>query len=176
MYGNYNFDKGFTNGQLYEAKTFTLTPGFVFTYEYGDLLSIKPLYNFAYNDTRYNNTSLSSTSNTTHNFNIEMTSFWPKNWVLGNDFGYTNNSNISGPYKRDFYLWNTSLSYKFAKQFTLKMKVYDLLNQNQSTSRTITPTAVVDSESNVLKRYVMFSLLYKFQNFETNENNLYGVN
>ncbi|PWB23540.1 hypothetical protein DCO46_14225 [Flavobacterium sp. HTF] len=176
MYGNYNFDKGFTNGQLYEAKTFRLTPGFVFTYEYGDLLSIKPLYNFAYNDTRYNNTSLSSTSNTTHNFNIEMTSFWPKNWVLGNDFGYTNNSNISGSYKRDFYLWNTSLSYKFAKQFTLKMKVYDLLNQNQSTSRTITPTAVVDSESNVLKRYVMFSLLYKFQNFETNENNLYEVN
>lgn len=169
MYANYNLNKGFTNNQLYEAKAFRLNPGFGFTYEYGELLNIKPYYNFTYNDIRYNNTSLSSTSNTTHNFNVEITNFWPKNWVFGNDFGYNYNSNISGPYKRDFYLWNTSLSYKFAKQFTFKVKVYDLLNQNQSTSRTITSTAVVDSESNVLKRYIMFSLLYKFKNFVTNE-------
>ncbi|MCP2029573.1 hypothetical protein L1276_004760 [Flavobacterium sp. HSC-32F16] len=170
MYGNYSFNKGFTNDQLYEAKAFRLNPGFGFTYEHGELLSIKPSYNFAYNDIRYNNASLSSTSNTTHNFNVEMTSFWPKNWVFGNDFGYTYNSNISGPYKKDFYLWNTSLAYKFVKQFTFKIKVYDLLNQNQSTSRTISPTSVIDSESNVLKRYLMFSLLYKFKNFERNQN------
>lgn len=169
LYANYNLNKGFTNNQLYEAKAFRLNPGFGFTYEYGELLNIQPYYNFTYNDIRYNNTSLSSTSNTTHNFNVEITNFWPKNWVFGNDFGYNYNSNISGPYKRDFYLWNTSLSYKFAKQFTFKVKVYDLLNQNQSTSRTITSTAVVDSESNVLKRYIMFSLLYKFKNFVTNE-------
>ncbi|WP_194140981.1 outer membrane beta-barrel protein [Flavobacterium hungaricum] len=168
MSSNYNLDKGFTNGELYEAKTFRLNPTLAFAYDYGDLLSIRPSYNFAYNDTRYSNTFLSSTSNTTHNCNIEMTSFWPKNWVFGNDFGYTYNSNISGPYKKDFYLWNTSLSYRFAKeQFTVKVKVYDLLNQNLGTSRTITPTSVIDSESNVLKRYVMFSLLYKFQNFGT---------
>ncbi|MFB9077258.1 outer membrane beta-barrel protein [Flavobacterium procerum] len=171
MYGNYTFNKGFTNNQLYEAKAFRLTPGFAFTYEYGDLLNIQPSYKFSYNDVSYNNTSLSSTSNTIHNCSIAMTSFWPKNWVFGNDFGYTYNSNISGPYKKDFYLWNTSLSYRFAKEkFTAKVKVYDLLNQNQSTSRTITPTAVVDSENNVLKRYIMFSLLYKFQNFKTNYN------
>ncbi|WP_281235547.1 TonB-dependent receptor [Flavobacterium gelatinilyticum] len=173
--GNYNFDKGFTNGQPYEAKAFRFTPGLLFAYGYGELVDIKPSYNFSYNDIRYNNISLSSTSNTIHNFNIEMTSFWPKDWVFGNDFGYTYNSNISGPYKKDFYLWNTSLSYKFSKQFALKIKVYDLLNQNQSASRTITPTSVIDSESNVLKRYAMFSLLYKFQNFKTDENSIYGV-
>lgn len=50
---------------------------------------------------------------------------------------------------------------------SFKIKVYDLLDQNQSVSRYITPTAVIDSENTVLKRYAMFSLLYKFQNFET---------
>ncbi len=169
MYANYNLNKGFTNNQLYEAKAFRLNPGFGLTYEYGELLNIQPYYNFTYNDIRYNNTSLSSTSNTTHNFNIQMTSFWPKSWVFGNDFGYNYNSNISGPYKKDFYLWNTSISYKLAKQFTCKVKVYDLLNQNQSASRMITSTAVIDSETNVLKRYVMFTLLYKFKNFETDK-------
>jgi hypothetical protein len=169
IYANYNLNKGFTNNQLYEAKAFRLNPGFGFAYQYGELLSIQPYYNFTYSDIRYNNTSLSSTSNTTHNFNVEITSFWPKNWVLGNDFAYNYNSNISGPYKKDFYLWNTSLSYKVAKQFTFKVKVYDLLNQNQSVSRMITTTAVIDSETNVLKRYVMFTLLYKFKNFETSQ-------
>lgn len=68
--------------------------------------------------------------------------------------------------KKDFYLWNTTLSYKFAEdKLTFKVKIYDLLNQNQSTSRTITPTSVVDCENTVLKRYAMFSLLYKFQSF-----------
>ncbi|MBA0884782.1 TonB-dependent receptor [Flavobacterium undicola] len=169
---NYNLDKGFTNGQLYTAKTLRISPNIRLSYDYGKLLSIKPSYNFAYNDTKYTNSSISSRLNTTHNFNIEMTNFWPKNWVFGNDFGYSYNSNISGGYKKYFYLWNTSLSYKFAEdKMTFKVKVYDLLNQNQSTSRTITPTAVVDAENTVLKRYVMFSLLYKFQNFAVKKKN-----
>ncbi|MBA0884800.1 TonB-dependent receptor [Flavobacterium undicola] len=169
---NYNLDKGFTNGQLYSAKTLRVSPAIRLSYDYGTLLSIKPSYNFAYNDTRYKNSSVSARSNKSHNFNVEMTNFWPKNWVFGNDFGYSYNSNISGGYKKDFYLWNTSLSYKFAEdKMTFKVKVYDLLNQNQSTSRTITPTAVVDAENTVLKRYVMFSLLYKFQNFAVKKKN-----
>lgn len=169
---NYGLDKGFTNGQLYLAKTLRLSSGMRLSYDYGELLSIKPSYNFTYNDTRYTNSSVSSRLNKSHSFNIEMTTFWPKNFVFGNDFGYSYNSNISGAYKKDFYLWNSSLSYKFAQnRFMFKVKVYDLLNQNQSTSRTITPTAVVDSENTVLKRYVMFSLLYKFQNFGVKKKN-----
>lgn len=169
---DYIVDKGFTNGQLYSAKTLRFSPVLQLSYDYGKLLSIKPRYSFAYNDTKYTNSFINSTSNKLHNFNIETTCFWPKNWVLGNDFGYTYNSDLSGPYKKDFYLWNTSLSYKFAEdKMIFKVKVYDLLNQNQSTSRTITPTAVVDAENTVLKRYVMFSLLYKFQNFAAKKKN-----
>lgn len=169
---DYLLDKGFTNGELYTAKTVRFSPVLQLSYDYGKLLSIKPKYSFAYNDTKYTNSYINSTSNTLHNFNIETTCYWPKNWVFGNDFGYTYNSDLSGPYKKDFYLWNTSLSYKFAEdKMTFKVKVYDLLNQNQSTSRTITPTAVVDAENTVLKRYVMFSLLYKFQNFAAKKKN-----
>jgi hypothetical protein len=46
-----------------------------------------------------------------------------------------------------------------------KVKVYDLLNQNLGTSRTITPTGIYDVQNNVLKRYMMFSLTYKINNF-----------
>jgi hypothetical protein len=46
-----------------------------------------------------------------------------------------------------------------------KIKVYDLLNQNQNATRTITATSIKDEENIVLKRYVMFSLMYKIEKF-----------
>ena len=46
-----------------------------------------------------------------------------------------------------------------------KVKVYDMLNQNQGFSRTISATTIRDEENTVLKRYAMFSLTYKIQNF-----------
>jgi hypothetical protein len=58
------------------------------------------------------------------------------------------------------------LGYNFFKdQFLAKVKVYDLLDQNQNATRTITPTAIIDSENTVLRRYVMFSLTYKLEKF-----------
>ena len=164
---NYNFDKGYTNTQLFEANTLGFSPTLRLSYDYGELLNIRPSYSFNYNSTTYDNSFLESTSNRFHNAKVEITNKWPKNWVLGNDFGYSYNSNISPGYKKDFYLWNISLSYQFTKDMSFKVKVYDVLDQNQSASRYITPTAVIDSENTVLKRYAMFSLLYKFQNFET---------
>ncbi|MDQ5929732.1 MAG: hypothetical protein QG594_1513, partial [Bacteroidota bacterium] len=164
---NYSLDKGFTNVQFFEATTLGLSPTFRLNYDYGEWLSIKPSYNFNYNSTSYDNSFLKSTTNRFHNAKIEITTKWPKKWVLGNDFGYSYNSNISPGFKKDFYLWNLSLSYEFTKDMSIKVKVYDLLDQNQNASRYITSTAVVDSENTVLKRYAMFSLLYKFQNFET---------
>ena len=164
--GNYSFDKGFTNTVLYSSKRVGVTPRVYFSYDYGELLTIAPSYNFSYNESRYTNSSLKASSNVVHRINLQTTNYWPKNWTFGNDFGYTYNSNISNGFKKDFYLWNTSLSYGFFdKKMTLKVKVYDVLNQNQSATRTISPTTIRDEENTVLKRYAMFSLAYKLGNF-----------
>jgi hypothetical protein len=167
---NKGLNKGYTDGVLYDAKTLGLTPRVNFTYEYGELLVINPSYSFAYNETNYTNYVINSASNVLHKFNIQTTNYWPKNWVFGNDFGYTYNSNISDGFKKDFYLWNTSLAYSFlGKKMSAKVKVYDILNQNQSATRTITPTTIRDEENVVLKRYVMFSLTYKIEKFAGKE-------
>ncbi|NDI98433.1 outer membrane beta-barrel protein [Flavobacterium sp. LaA7.5] len=164
--GNFNLDKGFTNGEAYEAKQIRISPRVNFTWEYGDLLTINPSYNFSYNETNYTNYTIDANNYTTHRLNLETTSRWPNHFVFGNDFGYTYNSNLGDGFKKDFYLWNTSLGYNFLNEKLLfKVKVYDILNQNLGTSRTITPTSVYDQENIVLKRYVMFSLTYKIEKF-----------
>lgn len=168
--GSYSLDKGFTNAVLYDAKSLGVTPRVYFSYDYGELLTIAPSYNLSYNESRYSNSSLDASSNVVHRINIQTTNYWPKNWIFGNDFGYTYNSNISNDFKKDFYLWNTSLSYSFFdKKMSIKVKVYDILNQNLSATRTISPTTIRDEQNTVLKRYAMFSLAYKLGSFSGKE-------
>lgn len=164
--GSYSFDKGFTNAVLYNAKSTAITPKVYLSYDYGEILTIAPSYNLSYNQSKYENYSRDATSNVVHKINLQTTTYWPENLIWGNDFSYTYNSNISDDFKKDFYLWNTSLSYGFLdKKLYAKVKVYDVLNQNLSATRTISATSIRDEENTVLRRYVMFSLAYKIGNF-----------
>nr|WP_294922344.1 outer membrane beta-barrel protein [uncultured Flavobacterium sp.] len=168
--GGYFFDKGFTNAVLYNAKSTSITPKVYLSYDYGEVLTVAPSYNLSYNQSKYENYSRDATSNVVHRINVQATTYWPGNLIFGNDFGYTYNSNISDEFKKDFYLWNTSLSYGFLdKKLYAKVKVYDVLNQNLSATRTISATSIRDEENTVLRRYVMFSLAYKIGNFTGSE-------
>lgn len=173
---NFGLSKGFTDGEAFESKSNSISPRLNFTYDYGELLTINPSYNYNFNKSRYTNYVVESASNFTHRFNLQLTSYWPKKWVFGNDFGYTYNSNIADGFKKDFYLWNTSLSYGFfEKKLMAKVKVYDLLNQNQNATRSISATSIRDEENVVLKRYVMFSLTYKLEKFAGKEKKDGGI-
>lgn len=171
--GSYSFDKGYTNAVLYTAKSKVITPKVYLTFAYGELAIISQSYSLSYNQTNYENYSIDASSNVVHKINLETTTYWPENLVFGNDFDYTYNSAISSDFKKDFFLWNTSLSYEILnKKMILKVKVYDVLNQNQSAVRTISSTSIRDEENTVLKRYMMFSLSYKIGNFASPKTNL----
>lgn len=168
IYGNFRFDKGITNKQEYEANSYSVGPKVGFSYDYGELLNISPIYSFQYNETHYSNYSTDFQSNFTHKAGLQTTSYWPKHIVFGNDFTYTYNSNMGEGFKKDFFLWNTSLGYNFLNdKMMFKVKVYDLLNQNLGSYREISATSVTDMQNTVLKRYVMFSLSLKLDKFGT---------
>ncbi|MDI1257249.1 MAG: outer membrane beta-barrel protein [Flavobacterium sp.] len=165
MNGGFTLSKGITNNSLYEAKSQNIEPNTSFTYEYGELLTIKPSYSYSYNITNFSNYSIDKSSTFRHVFKTETTVKW-QHVIFGNDFGYTYNSNISDGFKKDFYLMNASLGYNFLKDNLLaKVKVYDLLNQNTNATRSISPQGISDMQNTVLKRYVMFSLTYKIEKF-----------
>ncbi len=166
IWANYNFNQGLTNAALYESKALSLNPRVNFSYIIEDLITISPSYRYNYNITKFDNYIIDETDNFKHIFKLETTSYFPKHFVLGNDFGYNYNSNITGGFQKDFYLWNVSLGYNFFKdQLLAKVKVYDLLNQNVNATRSISPTSITDSENTVLQQYIMFSLTYKLEKF-----------
>ncbi len=164
--GGFDRSKGFTNGQLFLAESLRLTPQASFTYDYGELLSVNPSYSFTSSTLDYQNYIVDRAVNLRHRANLMITSYWPKHVVFGNDFTYTYNSNIAGGFRKDFFLWNASLGYNFLDDKLLaKVKVYDVLDQNQNATRSITATSVRDEQNDVLKRYVMFSLTFKLDKF-----------
>ncbi len=159
-------EKQFVNGVLNDAKSISITPRIYGSWDYGELLTIAPSYSVEYNKSKYNNLQLGNSENFKHSIMLQTTTYWPENFTWGNDFSYTYNTNIANGFKKDYFLWNTAISYAFLnKALTAKIKVYDVLNQNIGTSRTINATTIVDQENTVLERYVMFSLTWKFNKF-----------
>lgn len=163
----YNYNKGYINGQLYTSDSYSMNPGINLTYELKDKFTIKPSYRLGYNFSKYTNYSIDNVNTASQALKLELTNYLFKSrLVFGNDFEYNTNSNIAPGFKRDFYFWNTSLGYSFFnKQFTAKMKIYDVLNQNQSVRRTISNAYFEDREDLILKRYIMFSISMKLNKF-----------
>lgn len=165
---NYNGDanKGLLNNILYTASQSSISPRANVTLDFDKKLTLQPNYTYTFTKTNYTNLDVNTASYFTHKAGFMVTSYWPKNVVFGSDIMYQYNSNISNGFKKDFLLWNASLGYNFFNErFLAKVKIYDILNQNQSVRRTTTPTSIYDSEDIILKQYVMFSLTYKLEKF-----------
>ncbi|AZA51825.1 TonB-dependent receptor [Chryseobacterium sp. G0201] len=164
---NFNYGTGFINSQQFKSNNYNINPGLNLIYEIKDKLTIKPSYRLGYNISNYTNYSIDKVETANQALKLELTNYiFKSNLVIGNDFEYNTNSNIAPGFKKDFYFWNTSLGYAFFnKQLTAKVKVYDVLNQNQSVKRTIANAYFEDREDLILKRYIMFSLSMKLNKF-----------
>jgi hypothetical protein len=92
-----------------------------------------------------------------------------KGWFFNNDLSNQSYSGLSSGFNQSYWLWNIAVGKKFLKNQNgeLKLSVFDLLNQNQSISRTVTGTYIQDAQNLVLRQYFMLTFTYKLKNFGT---------
>ncbi|GGE14845.1 outer membrane beta-barrel protein [Psychroflexus salis] len=163
---NYNRNIGFSNGQRFNSDIYSISPGLRFTYEIPDLISLQPNLRFNYNNTAYNIFSDRNEDFTNTEVGLEATLFWPENIIFGSDFTYFNYGNVSDAFESTSLFWNLSLGYQFLdEKATLKVKVYDVLDQNISTRRTTGDDFIQDTDQLILQRYAMLSFTYKLDKF-----------
>lgn len=163
---NYNRNVGFSNGQRFNSDIYSISPGLRFTYEIPDLISIQPNISFNYNNTAYNIFSDRNEDFTNTELGLETTVFWPKNIIFGSDITYFNYGNVSDAFESTSLFWNLSLGYQFLDEnATLKVKIYDVLDQNISTRRTTGDDFIQDTDQLILQRYAMLSFTYKLDKF-----------
>ncbi|MCR5710504.1 MAG: outer membrane beta-barrel protein [Bacteroidales bacterium] len=102
------------------------------------------------------------TSNVQGNFIAKI----PNVLNISTDARYTRYDGYNAEFNDPTFVWNAEISKQlFKNQFTLAVKVYDILNQSKNTYRSNTSNYVQDTRNNTLGRYVMLSLTYRFGNF-----------
>ncbi|MEH6407105.1 MAG: outer membrane beta-barrel protein, partial [Leeuwenhoekiella sp.] len=164
--GSYNKNVGFTNGVLYNSDQYSLNPSVRFTYAIDEYFELNPNYRLSFNDTRYDINPDRNADFINHTVGFEATTYWPKHVVFGNDITYNYYGNVSAGFDNSSILWNMSLGYQFLKDnATLKVKVYDVLDQNIDTRRSTGDDYVQDTNSLILQQYAMLSFTYKLSNF-----------
>jgi len=93
----------------------------------------------------------------------------PKKFILSTDGKYTDNGNRTLGYNLKYFIWNASFSKTFLKTENLIISINgnDLLNQNISNQRYISSNQIVDTKTQIIKRYFLLKLLFKFNNQKT---------
>lgn len=90
---------------------------------------------------------------------------------VNTDVTYTINGKRANGYNVSYLIWNASLTKAFLKteNLLLSIQANDILNQNISAQRQINGNIITDYKTNIIKRYVLFKLTYKFNNNKTKE-------
>ena len=159
---NYSSSVSFSNEEKLTTKNFSFQPYLSLTYNYNDLIEFAPYFQYDYNTLDYSIDLGQETNYANSRFGINLDTFWPKNIEFSNDFSISNNPNVAEGFTKTVYMWNASLGFKMLKdKGLLKLKVFDLLNQNTSVSRYSNNDFISDTENLVLKQYFMLSFTYK---------------
>lgn len=184
------------NINLFAGGGYTMTPGYInkvsnFTNQYnltggmsiGSNISQSVDFNVSYT-TNYTianivyrdqilNSELAQNPNSNrnswnHSINLQSNFIW-HGFVLQNSLVEQINRGLSGGYNQDYLQWNISLGKKMFKDNSteLKLSVFDVLNQNNNITHSISAFSISDSKTNTLHRYFLLSFSYNFRNYKS---------
>lgn len=173
-----------TNMNMNAGFVYNRTPGLI-----NDVSSISNLYNFntgivfASNISQYIDFTLSYNGNFnkavnslqlelnnryfTHTASFRLNLLSKKGWLFNNDITNQTYKGLSTGFNQNYWLWSMAVAKKFLKdqRGELRLSVFDLLNQNQSITRTVSETYIEDVNTKVLRQYFMLTFTYSLKNF-----------
>ncbi len=137
-----------------------------------DTVSFSIGYSYDYNAP---SSSLSTASNKPYSNQAFSAAFrfkLPFKILFETDAEYTIASQRAEGYNTNYVVWNANLSKSFFKLENLILTVSgnDILNQNISNTRTIQDNIITDNKTNVISRYFLLKLTYKFNSTKTKDN------
>jgi hypothetical protein len=170
----YNVSPSYINFQKNSTKNLSITPALRLAIDI-DSIQLNVSYNYTYSVPV---SSLNTASNKPYNQQkIAASVFFklPFKFSVDTDVSYVINNNRSAGYNINYVLLNTSINKTFFKTEDLIVSIAgnDILNQNITTNRVIQDNVITDSKTNVISRYFLLKLVYKFNSSKTKENDLF---
>jgi hypothetical protein len=168
--GNINFNNNIIYNRdvslLYQkeniTKTFTVTQGAGVNLDIKQILNIGLNGSLSYNNVSYTARPEQNEKYYTQTYSVDVSYTFLKSLVLSSDFDYYVNTGRANGFNQSIPLWNASLAKQLFKKKNgeLKFSVNDLMNQNQSITRTVIDNYIQDTRSMVLRRYFLLTFTY----------------
>lgn len=115
----------------------------------------------------------SSTSNSASNKPYSVSSYsatfqWeiPKIIGFSTDARYTLNGQRANGYNVNYVIWNAAIKKTLLKSenLILSFTANDILNQNTNVQRVVKANVITDTKTNIIARYFLFNITFKFKN------------
>jgi hypothetical protein len=135
-----------------------------FSINYKDILEIDPSYSLNQTFTSYDGIDYGNQSNTLHNIDARFNIYLPKKLTIEGDYNYNYNPLVSPGFQKSINLFSVSVDRPLLKKDrgNIKLSCYDLFNQNIGSNRYINENTINDTQSQILKRYFLLTLQFKF--------------
>lgn len=163
----YNRNPGLINNQAGITKSTNFATGAVFASNISQYVDFTVSYNANINKAKntlqpqLNNNYFMSTAG------IKLNLLSKKGWLLNNDISNQSYKGLSDGFNQNYWLWSMAIAKKILKKQAgeIRLAVFDLLNQNQSITRTVAETYIEDKNTKVVKQYFMLTFTYNLKNF-----------
>jgi hypothetical protein len=131
---------------------------------YKEVFTFDPEYNLSKTFTTYSGVDYGNQQYITHNINSRFNIFMPRKFNVEGTYSYRYNPLIPTGFQRHTNLLNLSLAHQFMQKdrAEIKLSCYDIFNQNIGSTRSIRENIITDTQSEIIKRYFMLTLQYKF--------------
>lgn len=159
---NYYKNIGFTNGEKTITHNVVLNEQIMGSFKSSKFETLLRA-GISYNMTRNNLTDLQNKNTTSYTFTHMLTWKLPYDFALTSSLNYSYFTGYGDDFKSSEVLWNASVSkLLLKKKGTVKVQMFDILNDRNNISRYVSGNYMSDSRSNTVNQYFLVSLSYKF--------------
>lgn len=164
---NYNRNINLLNNVKNISNNYIVNERVMLTMNLKERFDLNLSTNSTFNIVRYSQQPQQNGDFFSQNFSVEPTYSTKNGWIFSGDFDYTFNTGQAEGYNQQVPLFGGSIAKTMFKKKDgeLKLSVFDLLNQNQSITRTVAANYIEDVRSQVLNRYVMLTFTWNLRNF-----------
>jgi hypothetical protein len=171
---NYNRSQsqGLVNNMSNYNRNTTVGGNVIWTTNLKEKWDINFTSNTTYNIARYTLQPDQDADYFSQYLSTEITYYTKSGWSFATDFDYTYNGGRSNGYNTSIPLLNASIAKQVFKNKAGEIKFYlfDLLNQNQSVTRSVSSNYIQDVQTKVLTKYFVVSFTYNLRKFKGQTN------
>jgi hypothetical protein len=136
-----------------------------------DKIEINPEYTLTKSFITYSGGAFSNQNTLVHRANTHFNIFLPQKFNIEGYYNYMYNPLVTPGFQKSSNLLSLSIAHQLLKKDRgeIKLSSYDILNQNINSYRYVNENIITDTQSEVVKRYFMLTLQFKFNKSTTKE-------